>query len=85
MFLDTAGNIYTCGSNDCGQLGLGDTADSETHHRKSTISLQCLVFLLATQRWDICKLWMKKEEHGMETQKCGKDIVVDERMGNCLE
>ena len=30
VFLDNAGNIYNCGNNEYGQLGLGDTEDRHT-------------------------------------------------------
>ena len=52
VFLDNAGNIYTCGNNKYGQLGLGDKKD---RHTQSTTSLQCLVFIVATQLEDICR------------------------------
>src|SRR3990167_1759109 len=41
-----------------------ETRMSDTHRRKSTTSLQCLHFLLATQLVDICRLWIVKEECG---------------------
>src|SRR3990167_2107744 len=42
-----------------------ETRKTDTHHRNSTTSLQCLVFLVATQLKDICRLWMKTEECGV--------------------
>src|SRR3990167_6094666 len=42
-----------------------ETQKTDTHHRKSTISLQFLLFLLATQRAIICRLWIVKEECGV--------------------
>src|SRR3990167_7075844 len=42
-----------------------ETQKTDTHHRKSTTSLQCLAFLLATQLKDIYRLWMKTEECGV--------------------
>src|SRR3990167_2506700 len=41
-----------------------ETRMTETHCRKSTTSLQFLLFLLATQRTIICRLWIVKEECG---------------------
>ena len=37
MFLDNEGNIYTCGSNQHGQLGLGDTVDRLTPQKADNI------------------------------------------------
>src|SRR3990167_7277558 len=51
-----------------GTMGMGswdwETRMTYTHRRKSTTSLQCLFFLLATQRTFICRLWIVKEECG---------------------
>src|SRR3990167_7163459 len=41
-----------------------ETLQTDTNRRKSTTSLQCLHFLLATQRSIICRLWIVKEECG---------------------
>src|SRR3990167_8895825 len=41
-----------------------ETLQTDTHRRKSTTSLQCLLFLLATQRNIICRLWIVKQECG---------------------
>ena len=37
VFLDNAGNIYTCGNNQFGQLGLGDTEDRHTPQKVNNI------------------------------------------------
>ena len=37
VFLDNAGNIFTCGGNQYGQLGLGDTQDRHTPQRVENI------------------------------------------------
>src|SRR3990167_5777038 len=41
-----------------------ETRMTDTHHRKSTTSLQCLLFLLAIQRAIFGRLWIVKEECG---------------------
>ena len=37
VFLDNAGNVFTCGSNQFGQLGLGDTQDRYTPQKVNSI------------------------------------------------
>lgn len=49
-----------------------ETPNTDTSHRESTTSLQFLVFLVAIQLKDICRLWIRKGECGaVETMAVG--------------
>ena len=62
MFLDKQGNIFTCGCNPIGQLGLGDKNDRHTPQKVNNIPpMSHILFLLAIQRCIICGLWIVKE------------------------
>src|SRR3990167_8051692 len=43
VFLDNAGNIYTCGCNEYGQLGLEDTEDRHTPQKVNNVPPMCSI------------------------------------------